>query len=156
MRVRKTKDAWSVRIPVRVRAMVIAARRGSLPSRDGALWPEIKALNRRRIGRFAEVPQRRARAKEPVVVGEHFLDGLLAKDKLFLAGPPDVIPEDDPTAAFEGRLGGDLWALSATDGKTLAKLERLAAPPVYDGLIAANRALYLSTTDGKVHCFGAK
>jgi len=99
---KKTKDTWSVHIPVRVRAMV------------------------------------------------------LAKDKLFVAGPPDVIPEDDPAAAFEGRMGGDLWALSAADGKALAKLERLAAPPVYDGLIAANGALYLSTADGKVHCFGAK
>ena len=99
---KKTRDTWSVRIPVRVRAMV------------------------------------------------------LAEDKLFVAGPPDVIPEDDPAAAFEGRMGGDLWALSATDGKALAKLKRLAAPPVYDGLIAANGALYLSTADGKVHCFGAK
>jgi hypothetical protein len=99
---KKTKDKWSVHIPVRVRAMV------------------------------------------------------LVKDKLFVAGPPDVIPEDDPAAAFEGRMGSDLWALSASDGKTLAKLERLAAPPVYDGLIAANGALYLSTADGKVHCLGAK
>ena len=67
-----------------------------------------------------------------------------------MAGPPDAIPEDDPAAAFEDRMGGDLWALSATDGKILAKLKRLAAPPVYDGLIAANGALYLSTADGKV------
>jgi len=102
MAFKKTEDTWSVRIPVRVRAMV------------------------------------------------------LAEDKLFVAGPPDVIPEDDPAAAFEGRMGGDLWTLSATDGKTLATLIRLAAPPVYDGLVAANGALYLSTADGKVHCFGAK
>ena len=81
---------------------------------------------------------------------------VLAGDKLFVAGPPAVIPEDDPAAAFEGRMGGDLWALSATDGRTLAKLERLTAPPVYDGLIAADGALYLSTTDGNVHCFGAE
>ncbi len=102
MAFKKTKDTWSVRIPVRVRAMV------------------------------------------------------LAKDRLFVAGPPDVIPEDDPAAAFEGRMGGDLWALSATDGRALSKLERLTAPPVYDGLIAANGALYLCTTDGSVHCFGGK
>ncbi len=53
-------------------------------------------------------------------------------------------------------MDGELLALSATDGETLATLERLAAPPVYDGLVAANGALYLSTADGKVHCFGAK
>ena len=53
-------------------------------------------------------------------------------------------------------MGGELLALSASDGKTLAQFDRLAAPPVYDGLIAANGALYLSTADGMVHCFGGK
>jgi hypothetical protein len=37
--------------------------------------------------------------------------------KLFVAGPPDVIPEDDPLAAFEGRKGADLWAVSASTGE---------------------------------------
>jgi outer membrane protein assembly factor BamB len=98
---RKTEDAWSVHIPVRVRAMVLAG------------------------------------------------------DKLFVAGPPDVVPEDDPTAAFEGRRGGDLWAFSATTGKKIAEICHTDAPPVYDALIAAGESLYLSTTDGTVYCFGA-
>ncbi len=97
---RKTKEDWSVQIPVRVRAMVLAG------------------------------------------------------DKLFVAGPPDVIPDEDPVAAFEGRKGADLWAVSATTGRKIAELPRLKAPPAYDGLIAAGGCLYVSTTDGRIHCFG--
>jgi hypothetical protein len=97
---KKTKDNWSVYIPIRVRAMVLAG------------------------------------------------------DKLFVAGPPDVIPQDDPLAAFEGRKGADLWAYSAPTGQKLSEIQHLKAPPVYDGLIAAQKHLYISTTDGCVHCFG--
>jgi outer membrane protein assembly factor BamB len=99
---RKTENDWTVHVPIRVRAMV------------------------------------------------------LANDKLFVAGPPDVIPEEDPAAAFEGRRGAHLWAISAKTGQTLAEVEHLQAPPVYDGLIAADSCLFLSTTDGNVHCFRAK
>ena len=98
---RKTDNTWSVYVPIRMRAMVLAG------------------------------------------------------DKLFVAGPPDVIPDEDPLAAFEGRKGADLWAISATSGHTLAEIAHLKAPPVFDGLIAADARLYLSTTDGNVHCFGA-
>jgi hypothetical protein len=80
---------------------------------------------------------------------------VLAGDKLFVAGPPDVIPADDPTAAFEGRRGGDLWTVSAKTGKKIAEIYHMDAPPVYDALIAAGGSLYLSTTDGTIHCFGA-
>jgi len=97
---KKTKDNWSVHIPIRVRAMVLAG------------------------------------------------------DKLFVAGPPDVIPEDDPLAAFEGRKGADLWSFSSSTGKKLSEIRHLKAPPVYDGLIAAQGRLYISTNDGCVHCFG--
>jgi hypothetical protein len=99
---RKAKDRWSVRVPMRVRAMVLAG------------------------------------------------------DTLFIAGPPDVVPDEDPAGAFEGRKGADLWALSAATGATLRKIQRLEAPPVYDGLIAAEASLYLSTKDGRVHCFATR
>ena len=33
---------------------------------------------------------------------------VLAGDRLLFAGPPDVIEEDDPYGAFEGRKGGRL------------------------------------------------
>ena len=79
---------------------------------------------------------------------------VLADDVLFVAGPPDVIPEDDPLAAFEGRKGADLWAVSALTGEKLSEIQHLQSPPVYDGLIAAQECLYISTADGSVHCFG--
>jgi outer membrane protein assembly factor BamB len=97
---KKTKNKWSVYIPVRVRAMVLVG------------------------------------------------------DKLFIAGPPDVIPKDDPLAAFEGRMGADFWAVSALTGEKLSEIQHLESPPVYDGLIAAQGCLYISTADGCVHCFG--
>ena len=77
---------------------------------------------------------------------------VLAGDRLFVAGPPDVVPADDPLAAFEGRRGGLLWAVSANSGEKLLEIP-LHAPPVFDGLIAAAGRLYLSTTDGRVQCF---
>jgi len=78
---------------------------------------------------------------------------VLAGDRLFVAGPPDVVDPDDPMAAFEGRKGAVLRVVSAADGKTLAE-QKLDAPPVFDGLIAAQGRLLMCTTDGKVVCFG--
>ncbi|MFH1737508.1 MAG: hypothetical protein ABIH23_00775, partial [bacterium] len=78
---------------------------------------------------------------------------VLADKTLFVAGPPDVLDPADPLAAFEGREGGMLWAIAAKDGSKLAEYN-LSYPPVFDGLIAANERLYMSTMDGKVLCFG--
>ena len=72
---------------------------------------------------------------------------------LFVAGPPNVMDEADPYAAFEGRKGAVLWSLAAADGKKLAVSE-LKSPPVFDGMIAAGGRLYIAATDGKVLCFG--
>ena len=77
---------------------------------------------------------------------------VLAGDTLFVAGPPDVLDPKDPLAAFEGRKGGALWAVSAKDGKKLAEYT-LESPPVFDGLIAAEGRLYISTVGGNVLCF---
>jgi len=77
---------------------------------------------------------------------------VLAGETLFLAGPPDVIDEDDPYAAFEGRSGGRLWAVSTADGERLAEYP-LEAPPAFDGLIAAAKRLFLTTADGRVSCW---
>jgi len=92
---------------------------------------------------------------------------VLADDVLFAAGPPDVVDEvrsvrmlADPetqkklaeqSAAFEGRRGSLLVAVSAGSGKRLAGY-RLEAMPRFDGMIAANARLYLVTADGKVLC----
>ena len=78
---------------------------------------------------------------------------VLAGDVLFLAGPPDVVPKDNPYAALDGRVGALLWAVSAADGKTLSEA-KLACPPVFDGMAAAGGRLYVATVDGRVLCFG--
>jgi len=94
---------------------------------------------------------------------------VLTKDTLFVAGVPDVSDEEeaaktlsqpdterrlaDQSAAFEGRRGGLLLAVSPKDGTKLAAY-RLDAMPRFDGLIAVAGRLYMVTTDGKVVCLG--
>jgi hypothetical protein len=77
---------------------------------------------------------------------------VLAGKTLFLAGPPDVIDQDDPYGAFEGRKGGLLWAVSTADGSKITEY-RLPSPPVFDGLIAAQQKLFVTTADGSVSCW---
>jgi hypothetical protein len=96
---------------------------------------------------------------------------VLADQTLFVAGPPDVVDEeealhnpDDPAiqakleaqaAALQGRMGGQMLAVSASDGKLLAAFE-LGAMPTFDGMAAARSKLYLTTVDGKVLCLGGE
>ena len=77
---------------------------------------------------------------------------VLSGENLLLAGPPDVVAAEDPLAAFEGRLGSRLWVVSAAEGKKLAEY-KLDSMPVFDGMIAAERRLYVVTTDGRVLCW---
>jgi outer membrane protein assembly factor BamB len=94
---------------------------------------------------------------------------VLAGDTLFVAGPPDVLDEDDAqgrigdgevqsrlaeqSAALAGEKGAMLWAVSTSDGEKLAEC-KLDSLPEWDGIVAANGRLYFSTTDGKVICLG--
>jgi len=77
----------------------------------------------------------------------------LADDVLFVAGTPVAFPKHDLAKAYEGRMGGILWAASASTGEKLAQY-RLDAPPAWDGLAAANGKLFLSLADGRVVCMG--
>jgi outer membrane protein assembly factor BamB len=77
----------------------------------------------------------------------------LANDVLFVAGTPVVFPEGDLAKAYEGRMGGILWAASASTGEKLAQYT-LDAPPAWDGLAVANGMLFLSLADGRVVCMG--
>ena len=95
-------------------------------------------------------PEHQSRWSEKVPV--RVIAMVLAGDTLFLAGPPDVVPEDDPYAALDGKRGAALWSVSAADGKKLAE-HQLDSPPVFDGMAAANGRLYLSTAEGTVVCF---
>jgi len=80
---------------------------------------------------------------------------LKAGDRLVLGVWPVAIPDDDPHAAYEGRLGGSLWIVSAEDGTKAAEVP-LPHPVVWDGMAAAGGRLYVATTAGQVVCFGAK
>jgi hypothetical protein len=88
---------------------------------------------------------------------------VLAKDTLFVAGPPDLVDEEEvferrndekiraQNSALEGQRGALLKAVSAVEGTELAEY-KLEAPPVWDGLVAAYGCLFYSSIDGKVVC----
>ena len=94
----------------------------------------------------------------------------LAGGTLVAGGPPDVVDEysifgrflepdarkklEDQVAAWEGKMGGVLWLVSAKDGKKLAEL-KLESVPRFDGFAVAYGRLYMSTDDGKLVCLGA-
>jgi len=93
---------------------------------------------------------------------------VLADKTLFIAGPPDVVDEEeafrrvgDPEmdaklaeqdAVLNGAKGTLLWAVSAETGDKLAEY-KFDCLPVFDSLIATKGHLYVSTTDGEVVCF---
>ena len=112
----------------------------------------------RRGGRGAEkgtgyVRQRPAKWQKMIPVRIRAM--VLAGDRLFAAGPPDVVEQGDPYAAFEGRKGAVLQVFSATDG-ALLKEHPLASPPVFDGMSAASGRLYLSAEGARIVCFAAR
>ncbi|MHC5082041.1 MAG: outer membrane protein assembly factor BamB family protein, partial [Planctomycetota bacterium] len=74
---------------------------------------------------------------------------VLSSDRLYVAGPPDLLVEGDERAAFEGRAGAKLLVVDRKTGKALQELD-LSTPPVFDGMILAKGDLFLSTLDGKV------
>ncbi len=95
----------------------------------------------------------------------------LAGETLLVAGPPDVLSEDEAfnqpftrevtaakkkqDAAYEGKGGAVLMALSASEGKALCQLDLLALP-VWDGMAVTENRLYMATMDGNVVCMGGR
>ena len=97
---------------------------------------------------------------------------LVVADKtLFVAGPPDVVDEEEAFFAMnddeilgklreqsdllKGKDGGRLWAVSTQTGEKLSEY-KLDSLPVWDGMIAADGKLYLTTMNGDVTCFTEK
>jgi len=76
---------------------------------------------------------------------------VLAKDELFVAGPPDIVPEDKPLAALQGKKGCRLLVFSTEKGKKVGDY-KLKSMPVFDGMIAAENKLYLSMKNGSIVC----
>ena len=96
--------------------------------------------------------------REDEAVWKNELDVLVrgmavAGNRVFVAGPPNIMPEGEPLAAMEGRRGGRLVALSAADGERAGGL-KLEQAPIFDGLVAAQGRLYISTMPGELLCLG--
>jgi outer membrane protein assembly factor BamB len=96
---------------------------------------------------------------------------VLAGNNLFVSGPPDIFDEekeffavDDPQvraklaeqgALLKGKDGAVMWAVSAANGKKLAEY-KLESLPVWDGMVAANGRLVMTTLKGEVLSFAGK
>jgi len=80
---------------------------------------------------------------------------VLAGDALFVAGTPVAFPRNDLARAYEGRMGGLLWAVSKQTGEKLGEL-KLGAPPMWDGMAAAGGRLYVALADGRLLCLGGE
>ncbi|MHC4403987.1 MAG: outer membrane protein assembly factor BamB family protein, partial [Planctomycetota bacterium] len=78
---------------------------------------------------------------------------LLARERLYLAGPPDLPPEQGAYEAMIGKRGAVFRVVSTSDGGRLAEFT-MDEVPVFDGLIAAGGRLYMSTMDGTLICWG--
>ena len=106
--------------------------------------------------------------EEPDVLAKAMV---LANDRLFIAGPRDVVDEKqmwgrsndkefqdkmaEQAAWFKGEHGGYLQVYSKKDGKKLAEIQ-LDSLPAFDGMIAARGALYMVTEDGSIVCYRSK
>jgi len=80
---------------------------------------------------------------------------VLGKKKLYAAGPPNIIPDDNPLAAFNGEEGSRLIVVSSEKGEKLADYQ-LDGLPVFDGMMAANNKIYMAMQDGSVICLSKK
>ncbi len=98
---------------------------------------------------------------------------VLAGDELFVAGPLDMIDEEETfkkltekdaevqkllTAqddALNGGVGGLLLSINCGSGEIDGRIE-LGTLPSWDGMAGAAGKLFLSTVDGQVVCYGPK
>jgi hypothetical protein len=96
---------------------------------------------------------------------------VLAGNQLFIAGPLDIIDEEetfkklsekdedvqkllaDQDEALEGKVSGLLLSINCDSGLVEHQME-LGTLPAWDGMAGANGKLYLSTIDGRLMCFG--
>jgi len=110
-----------------------------------------RMLNRIPYERYAWHTRVPARISAMVLAGVRRADA--AQKCLFVTGHPDETDPNDPPAAFEGRKGAQLFALSGETGQVLAR-QHLAAPSVWDGMIVCRRRLYISLQNGTLLCLG--
>jgi len=122
--------------------LVIADRNDSEPTIHPTAWGKDKGMGFSRV-----VPP----------VWHHWIPVrvramVLAGHSLHVCGPPDRVKEGDPLAAFEGRMGSELWTLKADSGEIMSKTS-LDDVPAFDAMIAAEGRLLMTTETGSVICF---
>lgn len=92
---------------------------------------------------------------------------VVAGDTMFVAGPPDAIEGQGEkgdqrlqlrdsaaaVAAWKGKRGGVLCAVSCDDGEVLSR-RKLSSMPAFDGMAAADGRLYISCEGGALLCCG--
>jgi len=135
-----------------------AAAKAAMPRRDGkparakqAAAKARKTNKRRRQARTVASVAKSVKlwASSMPLTGKAMT---LAGDTIFVAGTPVAFPKNDLAKAYEGRMGGVLWAASKTTGAKLASY-KLDAPPVWDSLAAAGGQLYCVLADGRIVCW---
>ncbi|MFW6161807.1 MAG: PQQ-binding-like beta-propeller repeat protein [Planctomycetota bacterium] len=158
------------------------ARKVGIARLEGGGWPkgkypDDKSLARHTVDwkRLAQQPRDKLTAvnyrwlhDEPEVMARAMV---LANDRLFIAGPRDVVDEKamwgrstekpfqekmaEQAAWLRGKHGAVMQVFAKKDGKKLAEraLDRL---PAFDGLIAARGSLYMVTEDGALLCYRGK
>lgn len=130
---------------------------------QGAVFNRVEKVSRLGPRKLARRFQDRWSVDCPIYVRAMVLAG----SRLFIAGPPDVLDEeeayhrpDDPDTekqltvqdeAVAGRRGASLLVLEAATGKRLARFD-LDSPPTWDGMAAVDGRLFLTTLAGKVVC----
>jgi hypothetical protein len=111
-----------------------------------------------RSGSNKQTARRRRQGPKPLWekrIGIRVTAMIRTGDNIFVAGSPDIVYPEDPHGTWEGRKGGILAAFASDDGEKLAEYN-LPAPPVWDGMAAANDRLFISTMDGYVVCMDKK
>ncbi|MFC1672227.1 PQQ-binding-like beta-propeller repeat protein, partial [Planctomycetota bacterium] len=138
---RYARETPPTRIPARSRTLRgVSANCMAFTADDtfGATW----ARGRRGAPSSAKLFCKGSREWSVAVSGVRPDAVVLGGETLFVAG-----------GAWDEKTKDLLLAVSPADGSTLGTWE-LTAPPVPEGVAAAGGRLYLTTTDGTVHCFG--
>ena len=80
---------------------------------------------------------------------------LVAREHLYVVGPPDLPPGEGAYEAMIGKRGAMFRVVSTSDGSNLTEFS-IDECPVFDGLIAAGERLYMTTMEGTLICWGGK
>ncbi|MBS3777573.1 MAG: PQQ-binding-like beta-propeller repeat protein, partial [Bacteroidales bacterium] len=157
----------------------IPERKVGIPSLEGDNWPEGKydtdnglAAHTVNWKKLDAMPKEKLTALDynwemlrPDIMARAMV---LAGDKLFLAGPKDIVDEkemwgrsnekafqekmQEQTEWLKGKNGAFIWVVSKKDGERLARY-KIDCLPAHDGLIAAEDKLYMVSEKGEIFCY---